>query len=281
MKHLAQFTTQIKSWLEEDDLLRNFYYQQNLPKIPVQGVIKIKTPLKLAGTPFFAQVFQVLGVHENLFSDLLKQEGKMFQKGDEIQLNGVMSFAQAVNGERLALNLMTHATSIATFTSKFVDKAQNYNIKILDTRKTTPGLRAIEKYAVRVGGGFNHRFGQTDSWMIKDNHKTSLGGLKGAWEFFKNQGAYYNNTVVEIHSIDELIEAKGLGIEHVMLDNFSVENIKKAIELKQTGMTYEVSGGVRLETLENFLIPGVDAISVGALTNAAPRADISFKFHQL
>lgn len=281
MKHLEQFSGQIQAWLEEDDLLRNLYYQQNLPQMPVKCVIKLKSPLTLAGLPFFATVFETLDVEAKLFDSLMKHEGKTFKAGDVLELDGTMSFKNAVNGERLALNLMAHASSIATFTSQFVDKAKNYNISILDTRKTTPGLRSLEKYAVRLGGGFNHRFGQTDSWMIKDNHKTSLGGLKGAWEFFKNQGAFYNNIVVEIHSLEELKEAKTLGIKNIMLDNFSPDNIKKAIELKETGMTYEVSGGVRLETLDNYLIHGVDAISVGALTNAAPRVDISFKFHQL
>lgn len=281
MKHLEQFSTQIQSWLEEDDLLRNLYYQQSLPLTPVQGMIKLKSSLVLAGLPFFATVFETLGVRPEIFDSLMKHEGQRFQAGDIIELNGMMSFKTAVNGERLALNLLAHASSIATFTSQFVDKAKNYNIQILDTRKTTPGLRSLEKYAVRVGGGMNHRFGQTDSWMIKDNHKTSMGGLKGAWDFFQSQGVFYNNIVVEIHSLEELKEAKIIGIKHVMLDNFSTDNIKKAIELKEAGMTYEVSGGVRLENLDHYLINGVDAISVGALTNAAPRVDISFKFHQL
>jgi nicotinate-nucleotide pyrophosphorylase (carboxylating) len=281
MKHLELFTSQIQSWLEEDDLLRNLYYQQNLPQHSVQGVIKLKSPLVLAGLPFFASVFETLGVDSKIFQSLMIHEGKRFEAGESLELSGSMSFKDAVNGERLALNLLAHASSIATFTSQFVDKAKNYNINILDTRKTTPGLRSLEKYAVRVGGGFNHRFGQTDAWMIKDNHKTSMGGLKGAWEFFKAQGAFYNSVVVEIHSLEELKEAKQLGIKNIMLDNFSPENIKKAIELKEAGMTYEVSGGVRLETLDNYLIKGIDAISVGALTNAAPRVDISFKFHQI
>lgn len=281
MKHLEQFSSQIQDWLTEDDLLRNLYYQQNLPTTEVQGVIKIKSSLILAGLPFFAQVFKTLGVNEKLFSEFSKFEGKKFDKGSDISLNGTMTFAQAVNGERLALNLLTHASSIATFTAQFVDKAKKYNINILDTRKTTPGLRSIEKYGVRVGGGLNHRFGQTDFWMIKDNHKTSLGGLKGAWDFFKAQGAFYNTIVVEIHSLEELKEAQDLGAQHMMLDNFNVEDINKAIGLKKTGMTYEVSGGVKLENVDQYLVKGIDVISVGALTNAAPRADISFKFHQI
>jgi nicotinate-nucleotide pyrophosphorylase (carboxylating) len=192
-----------------------------------------------------------------------------------------MPFNIAVTGERLALNLVQHASSIATWTAKHVELASHQGIKILDTRKTTPGLRSLEKYAVRVGGGYNHRLGQTDTWMIKDNHKTSLGGLEGAWKFFLGQGAFYNNIVVEIHSIDELKEAIRLGCKNIMLDNFSPDLIKEAVKLKQSGMTFEVSGGLNLQTLPQYLIAGVDALSLGSLTYSAPRVDLSLKFKSI
>jgi nicotinate-nucleotide pyrophosphorylase (carboxylating) len=131
---------------------------------------------------------------------------------------------------------------------------------------------------VRVGGGYNHRLGQTDLWMIKDNHKSCLGGLKGAFEFFQSQGTFYNNIIAEIHDLYELNEAISLEIKHVMLDNFSPDQIREAVKLKAAGMTYEVSGGICLETLKNYLIPGVDALSVGSLTYSAPRVDISLKY---
>lgn len=267
---------QIENWLTEDDLVRNAYYTRSLPRHPVKLVLKIKSPLVLAGTDYFAATFTQLGSSLD-FSFLVQNEGKKFSQ-TEIEFPETMPFNLAVTGERLALNLLQHASSIATWTEKHVQLAQEKNIKILDTRKTTPGLRSLEKYSVRVGGGYNHRLGQTDSWMIKDNHKSSLGGLKGAWHFFMNQGAFYNNIIVEIHSLEELNEAISLGCTHLMLDNFSPEKIKEAIGFKRPGMTFEVSGGLNLNTVSNYLIEGVDALSLGSITYSAPRVDLSLKF---
>lgn len=266
---------QIQNWLEEDDIYRNFYYIRSLPKHQVKLELKIKSPLVLAGTDYLAATFFYLGSQNN-FSFLSEFEGKELAEGFVIDFPETMPFNIAVTGERLALNLLQHASSIATWTQKHTRIAKN--IKILDTRKTTPGLRALEKYAVRVGGGFNHRLGQTDSWMIKDNHKTSLGGLKGAWDFFNKQGAFYNNIIVEIHSIEELKEAISLGCRHIMLDNFSPEVLSEALQFKKPGMTFEVSGGLNLQTIQQYLIEGVDALSLGSITYSAPRVDLSLKF---
>ena len=271
---------QIQNWLEEDDLTRNFYYTRSLPKHAVKLQLKIKSPLILAGTDYLAATFIQLGSHNN-FSFLEEFEGKSLTEGTVIEFPETMPFNLAVTGERLALNLVQHASSIASWTEKHVSLANKNGIKILDTRKTTPGLRSLEKYAVRLGGGFNHRLGQTDTWMIKDNHKTSLGGLKGALDFFKNQGAFYNNIVVEIHSLEELSEAISLGVSHVMLDNFSPEKIKEAVKMKVVGMTFEVSGGLNLSTITNYLFEGVDALSLGSITYSAPRVDLSLKFKTL
>ncbi|WP_408098593.1 carboxylating nicotinate-nucleotide diphosphorylase [Peredibacter sp. HCB2-198] len=271
---------QIQSWLDEDDLTRNFHYTRMLPKHPVKLVLRIKSPLVLAGTDYLAAVFTQLGSH-NDFSFLETFEGRELGDGTTIEFPETMPFNLAVTGERLALNLVQHASSIATWTSKHVELAKSKGIKILDTRKTTPGLRSLEKYAVRVGGGFNHRLGQTDTWMVKDNHKSSLGGMKGALKFFEDQGVFYNNIVVEIHSIDELKEAISLGVQHVMLDNFSPEKIKEAVELKKPGMTFEASGGLNLNTIPQYLITGVDALSLGSLTYSAPRVDLSLKFRSV
>jgi nicotinate-nucleotide pyrophosphorylase (carboxylating) len=270
---------QIQNWLLEDDLTRNFHYTRMLPKHPVKLELKIKSPLILAGTDYLAAVFTELG-STNDFSFLSQYEGK---KIDEtvIAFPETMPFNLAVTGERLALNLVQHASSIATWTEKHVCMAKEKGIRILDTRKTTPGLRSLEKYAVRVGGGYNHRLGQTDTWMIKDNHKSSLGGLAGAWKFFIDQGTFYNNIVVEIHSIPELQEAIGLGCIHVMLDNFSPEKIREAVKLKKSGMSFEVSGGLNLNTIADYLIEGVDALSLGSITYSAPRVDLSLKFKAL
>lgn len=271
---------QIQNWLEEDDLTRNYYYTRSLPTHPVKLELKIKSHLVLSGLDYLAATFTQLG-SENDFSFLNEFEGKSFAQGDVITFPELMPFNLAVTGERLALNLVQHASSISTWTKKHVELAHDHGINILDTRKTTPGLRTLEKYAVRMGGGFNHRLGQTDTWMIKDNHKTSLGGLKGAWHFFKGQGAFYNNIVTEIHSLEELQEAKEIGITHVMLDNFSPELVKEAIKIKSPNMFFELSGGLTLSSIPQYLIPGVDALSLGSITYSAPRVDISLKFKTL
>jgi nicotinate-nucleotide pyrophosphorylase (carboxylating) len=272
---------QIKNWLEEDDLVRNFHYLKNLSSSEVKLYLKIKSPLVLAGADYFVATFAALGADPSHFDFIRHWDGKKFQAGEVIEFPEAISFNVAVTGERLALNLLQHASSIATWTQKHVEKASSKKIKLLDTRKTTPGLRSLEKYAVRVGGGFNHRLGQTDSWMIKDNHKSSLGGLEGAVKFFHDQGVFYNNIIAEIHDIEELKKAQDLGLTHLMLDNFSPDKISEAIKLKKEGVSFEVSGGVNLENLERYLIDGVDAISMGSLIYSAPRVDISLKFKSI
>jgi nicotinate-nucleotide pyrophosphorylase (carboxylating) len=270
---------EIQKWLEEDEIFKNFYYSRTLPKNPVKMQLKVKDPLILAGTDYVVATFKYLG-SEIDFSFLTQYEGtKLYPT--IIDFPEAIPFPMALSGERLALNLLQHASSIATWTDRHVQIANKKGIKILDTRKTTPGLRSLEKYAVRVGGGFNHRFGQTETWMIKDNHKSCLGGLEGALKFFNSQGAFYNNIVVEIHSLEELQAALNLGCVHLMLDNFRPDEIREAVRLKKTGMTFEVSGGLNLSTLEDYLIDGVDALSLGSLTYSAPRVDLSLKFKPL
>ncbi len=274
----SSLQSQIHAWLSEDDLNRNSFYIKSLPNHLVELSLKIKSDLIISGADYFISTFEALGVKGEMFSQLAELEGKKISAGEVIVFKQSIPFSIALTAERLALNLLQHASSISTWTQLFVEKAQPFGIKILDTRKTTPGLRSIEKYAVRVGGGFNHRFGQTDLWMIKDNHKTCLGGLKGAFDFFKAQGVFYQEIVAEIHDLNEMKEAIDLGIRHLMLDNFSVEQIKEAIKMKPQGTTLEVSGGIRLSTLDQFLIEGIDAISIGALTYSAPRVDLSLKY---
>lgn len=205
-------------------------------------------------------------------------KAKKVRKGEELSFG--LPFNIVLTGERIALNLLQRASAIATYTNMYAEKAKSKNIKILDTRKTTPGHRALEKYAVFTGGGYNHRFGQADCFMIKDNHKSFFGGLKGALDFFEQMHCFYKPIIVEIHDLDELAEAAALNVRHVMLDNFTPSQIREAVKTKKDGQTFEVSGGIRLETLDEYLIDGVDAISVGALTYDAPHVDISLKYQK-
>lgn len=262
----------------EDDLQGNAFYLSQLPENDVECILKIKSDVLLSGLPYFVGAFNYLGAKLD-YNDFKNHEGVNYKKGEAITFK--LPFAIALTGERVALNLLQQSTRISTFTQKFVEKSRESTVKILDTRKTTPGLRMLEKYAVRMGGAHNHRFSQADAWMIKDNHKTFFGGLEGAWTYFKSMQTFYQNIIVEIHSLDELAEAFTLGVTHVMLDNFSHEDLKKAVAMKKSGVTYEVSGGVRLDNLQEILIPGIDAISIGALTHSSPHIDLSMKIKKI
>lgn len=272
------FEESYRKFFQEDDLEGNAFYLRELPSEEVECLLKIKSDVFLSGLPYFIGAFNYLGAALS-YDDFKKYEGKEFKKGEVITFK--LPFHIALTGERIALNLLQQSTKVSTFTKKFLNKNSNPNIAILDTRKTTPGLRQLEKYAVRVAGANNHRFSQADAWMIKDNHKTFFGGLKPAWDYFKNMQTFYQSIIVEIHSLEELKEAQALGVKHVMLDNFSIEQIGEAIAIKKAGMTYEISGGLNLETIENYLIEGVDALSIGALTHSAPHVDLSMKIKKL
>jgi nicotinate-nucleotide pyrophosphorylase (carboxylating) len=271
---------QMAHYFQEDDLGRNLTYFQNLPHDLVNCEIKIKDDLILCGLPYFFEAFNYLSDSKMNYDEFLVNEGKSFQTGDN-SIQFTLPFHIALTGERIALNLLQKASAIATYTSKFVKKLEGSGISVLDTRKTLPGYRALEKYAVNIGGGQNHRFGQTDVWMIKDNHKTFFGGLEQAYQYFKSMNSFYTPVVVEIHNIAEIKEAKNLGINHLMLDNFTPTQVQEAIEIKESNMTYEVSGGINLNNIENYLIKGVDAISTSAITSPTEKVDISFKYKKL
>ncbi len=270
----------IESTLVEDDFYKNYNYIKNLPEDKVQCQLKLKDDLIVAGLPYFFEVFNYFLQTPIDYHEFLSYEGKRIKKSDKTEVNFELPFNIVLTGERLALNMLQMASSVATYTNKFAEKVAPLGIKILDTRKTTPGLRSLEKYGVQVGGGYNHRFGQMDAWMIKDNHKSFFGGLKEAVDYFKNLHSFYTPLIVEIHDLKELKEGIKLGLNHVMLDNFSPDQVKEAIEIKPEGMSYEVSGGIRLENIEGYLIKGIDAFSVGAITYDAPHVDISLKYHR-
>ncbi len=269
----------IETYFYEDDLSRNLYYMNSLPSDLVKCQLKLKDDLIVAGLPFFVEVFNYLGAELD-YSYFKEFEAQRVLKSDLKEIHFDLPFNIALTGERIALNLLQKASSIATNTNKYVERVKNTGITILDTRKTTPGHRSLEKYAVRVGGGANHRLGQADMWMVKDNHKSFFGGVKEAVAFFREINGFYTPLEVEVHDINELKEVKELGVRHIMLDNFTPEQIRLAIKEKTDAMTYEVSGGIRLSNIDEYLIEGVDAISIGALTNDAKNVDISLKYNK-
>ncbi|MBF0363280.1 MAG: carboxylating nicotinate-nucleotide diphosphorylase [Oligoflexia bacterium] len=293
----------IENFLSEDGVGVNDYYWLNLPNDSVKCTLKFKTKgTVLAGLPYFFAVFNCLLKHQKSSEssksskssncdqneELLKLEGKVVGQGDSVEtLEFSLPFNVALTGERLALNLLQRASSVATITNQFTQKANALGIAILETRKTTPGLRSLEKYAVRVGGGHNHRFTQVDMFMVKDNHKYFFGGLKNAYQYFKSMQSFYTPILVEIHDLSELQEAINLKVKHVMLDNFTPDMVKEALMVKPRSgnndnnfeMSYELSGGINLGNIDNYLFKGVDAISIGSLTSNSSIVDISLKYH--
>ncbi|GBC98906.1 putative nicotinate-nucleotide pyrophosphorylase [carboxylating] [bacterium HR17] len=190
-----------------------------------------------------------------------------------------------LTGERTALNFLQRLSGIATLTRRFVDKVAPYGVRIADTRKTTPTLRLLEKYAVRCGGGVNHRFGLSDGVLIKDNHIRVAGSLTEAVRRVRSSVHHLLRIEVEAQSVDQVREALACNVDAILLDNLGVDEVQEAVEIvrawseqmHQPRPLLEVSGGVSLETVEAFARTGVDLISVGALTHSASALDISLE----
>jgi nicotinate-nucleotide pyrophosphorylase (carboxylating) len=181
-----------------------------------------------------------------------------------------------LTGERTALNILGRLSGIATLTSRFVDAIEGTGAEILDTRKTTPGLRALEKYAVRCGGGRNHRFGLDDGILVKDNHLRAAGGLRPAVERLRAAGTGLP-IEVEAETLDHVREALAAGVEQILLDNMPPALMREAVELVDGRATLEASGGVSLDTVREIAETGVDFVSVGALTHSARSLDVSLE----
>jgi nicotinate-nucleotide pyrophosphorylase (carboxylating) len=189
-----------------------------------------------------------------------------------------------LSGERVALNLLQRLSGIATFTARFAEAVAGTGARVIDTRKTTPGLRALEKAAVRHGGGHNHRFGLGDGVLIKDNHLAAVGGPDRVTKAVQAARAYAPHTLkieVEVTTLAEVAEAVEAGADVILLDNMSVAQMKQAVDLVAGRALLEASGGVRLETVRAIAETGVDFISAGALTHSAPSMDISLDFDLL
>lgn len=180
-----------------------------------------------------------------------------------------------LRGERVALNFLQRMSGIATLTDKYVQAVAGTKARIVDTRKTTPGLRRLEKYAVTVGGGYNHRFGLDDGILIKDNHIAVVGSVTKAVTTARHRAPHMLKIEVEVTNLDQLREALDVGADIVMLDNMDVETMREAVGIVNGRALVEASGGVNLDTVRAIAETGVDIISVGALTHSAPALDIS------
>ncbi len=182
-----------------------------------------------------------------------------------------------LSGERVALNYLQRMSGIATYTNSVVKLLEGSKTKLLDTRKTTPNMRIFEKYAVRVGGGCNHRYNLSDGILLKDNHISAAGGVSQAVAMAKEYAPFVRKIEVEVENLDMVTEAVDAGADIIMLDNMSVEEMAKAIKIIDGRAETECSGNVTKENIEKYISIGVDYISSGALTHSAPILDISMK----
>jgi len=182
-----------------------------------------------------------------------------------------------LKAERVALNLVQRLCGIATFTSQFVEKVKPLPVRILDTRKTTPGLRMLEKYAVRAGGGYNHRFNLADGVLIKDNHIQACGSIKDAVARMREKVPHIMKIEVEASSMDQVRECLSCSVDIIMLDNMDPGMMRNAVKLADGRVLLEASGGISLDNVREVAETGVDYISIGALTHSAPSCDISMR----
>jgi nicotinate-nucleotide pyrophosphorylase (carboxylating) len=205
--------------------------------------------------------------------EVRRGDGEAVAAGETIALTTAKARA-VLSAERTALNLLGHLSGIATLTAAFVARTTGTKALIVDTRKTTPGLRALEKYAVRCGGGANHRFGLDDAILIKDNHVSACGGVSEALRRVRAHAGHMAKIELEVDGLAQLLEALEQAPDVILLDNFALPQLREAVRLAQGRVLLEASGGVSLETVADIARTGVDLISVGAITHSAPVLDI-------
>ncbi|MDO8531012.1 MAG: carboxylating nicotinate-nucleotide diphosphorylase [Dehalococcoidia bacterium] len=251
------------------------------PDAPGAGRLTAKARGVLAGMPVAERVFHA--VDASVAFRVLKPDGRRVAPGDCLAtLSGPA--ASLLKAERVALNFLQRMSGVATLTAMYVEAVRGTRAHILDTRKTTPGLRLLERYAVRVGGGYNHRFCLSDGVLVKDNHLESLKrrgvGLKQALEQARRAAPHMTRVEVEAQSLAQVREALDAGADVIMLDNMPVPQMVEAVRMVSGEALLEASGGVNLKTVRAVAETGVDLISVGALTHSAPALDISLDLEQ-
>lgn len=272
----AAIREQIRGWLAEDIGSGDITTETTIPRDSrSKAVIHVKENGIIAGLPIARLVFEVVD------STLVFEEN--VQDGDYVDKGTVLATVEGsthslLTGERLALNLMQRLSGIATKTRSFIDALEGLPVRLVDTRKTTPGHRKLEKYAVRVGGGANHRFGLYDAVMIKDNHIKGSGSIRAAVEAARTKIPHTMKIEVETESLKQVDEALECGADIIMLDNMDHAMMKEAVARIKTASPHvivEASGGVTLDTVKGIAACGVDVISVGGLTYSFHALDIS------
>lgn len=263
----------IEEWLHEDVGFGDVTTMSTIPETEQGiGILYAKEAGIVAGLPIAQQVFET--VDPELVFSAKVEEGARVEAGDQIaEVSG--SVRSILSGERLALNLLQRLSAIATKTSEYTAAVAGTKARVVDTRKTTPGMRFLEKYAVRVGGGYNHRFALYDAVMIKDNHIKGAGGIAQAVAAARAAIPHTMTIEVEAESLEQVREALEAEADIIMLDNMSNEQMVEAVQLIDGRALVEASGGVNLDTIGAIAKTGVDIISVGALTHSVKAFDIS------
>ena len=228
----------------------------------------------IAGLEVFKRVFELLD--EKTEIRFVCKDGDEVKKGEKL---GIIrgDVRVLLSGERTALNYLQRMSGIATYTRSVAGLLKGSKTKLLDTRKTTPNMRVFEKYAVKVGGGYNHRYNLSDGILLKDNHIGAAGGVKEAVAMAKEYAPFVRKIEIEVENLDMLKEALEAGADIIMLDNMSVEDMKEAVRLSAGKAETECSGNVTKENIARLVDIGVDYISSGALTHSAPILDLSLK----
>lgn len=240
------------------------------------GTVKLicKQDGVIAGLDVFQRTFELL--------DEKTQVKKYFKDGDEVKKGDHLADVTGdirvlLSGERVALNYLQRMSGIATYTRNVVKLLGDSKVRLLDTRKTTPNMRIFEKYAVKMGGGYNHRYNLSDGILLKDNHIDAAGGVKEAIKMAKDYAPFVRKIEVEVENLDMLREALEAGADIIMLDNMTPEMMKEAVKIVDGRAKTECSGNITKENIEKVIDTGVDYISSGALTHSAPILDISLK----
>jgi len=244
------------------------------PDIEGKAELIAKEPLILAGIEVAREVFHQVNQDINFLG--------RHPDGEDLSSSTVIAtisgpLRSLLTAERVALNLLQRLSGIATLTRQYVNGIEGTKARIVDTRKTTPGLRALEKYAVRIGGGKNHRFGLFDGILIKDNHIAAVGSLTEAVKRAREKAPHTLKIEVETENLDQVREAVSAGAEIIMLDNMDIETMKEAVKLINGKALIEASGGINLNNVRQVAETGVDLISVGAITHSARSMDISME----
>lgn len=274
------YREQLRAFLKEDLGAGDVTTNTIVPEMRrARGDLVAKASLVLAGIEIFIDVFRLLD--PTVEARFNRRDGEKLDSG-ELPVQVKASARALLTGERVALNLLQRLSGVATLTHRFVRAIEGSGAKILDTRKTTPGLRALEKYAVRVGGGHNHRNDLGETVLIKENHIRLAGNISAALAAAETARNRSRSIEIEVTNLDELRAALGHGPDIILLDNMSPSIVRQAVEQLRThdptrNIRIEASGGITLENVRQFAEAGVDWISIGALTHSAPAVDLSFE----